>query len=465
MEMTLSNCIIYGTNDDVENAAAKSDNLNLLDEYGYPPLVETCIADDFEKAQILIKYKADPNLKDITGRTALHWAAENNNYAICELLLENGAHTNIPNIASEPPLVKPLLRNHEKIVELLLEYDADPVFARDYINTKLLGHRFELIGSADIATPKDTFSEVDYEGFYFEFSLDVIQHSLNEYANNFAARNLRHLFYQLYIIQGAIVNAAKMSRFDHYLIDINQHRKNIDPLFDAPTLVLPISQEAHALTIIKHQNLLAIVDRAEHDAQNDAIPIYYINKPSRLTNDLLCELIYKKQKLDLYHKVLPQELGLQKVAELPINAQIIGNCSWANVEAVVPTLFFMLEMHRANDAQQIDALIADALELYHRWREWDKSRALQYAFTHFPTARPARKASLAAVLGGILFQRCSAKNPDDVERAKRIIPLLKTKGYEYILDSYHAMYSQQHKTKAGKNLEELLRIYALEEEL
>ena len=418
---SLSDCIIYGSTQDVAVALAKMDNLNYLDEYGYTPLIETCVANEIDKATLLLDKQADPNMLDITGRSPLHWAAENSNLELCEKLLAAGANVNAYNIASEPIIVKPLLRRQDALKELFIQHGASLSFAYDYINTKLLGHRFELIGSADIVDPNNVFTEVDYEGFYFEFSLNVIQHSLFEYAHNFASRSLRHLASDVDTICNALRNAASLSQYDQYLIDVNQHKDVINTLLKHEPLVIPISQEGHALTMVKQGNLFAIIDRAHRDAQHDVVEIYYMNSASRLSNALLTELIYKKQHVQAIHNSIPSILNLQKFAEIPIHAQIMGNCSWANVEAVIPTLYTLIHLN-SDKTHNTDGIIEDALELYQRWREWDKSRALQFAMQNFPSASPARKASIAAVLAGILFQRCSADSPEDVARAKKILP-------------------------------------------
>ena len=68
-------------------------------------------------------------------------------------------------------------------------------------------------------------------------------------------------------------------------------------------------------------------------------------------------------------------------------------------------------------------LANDSLELLHRWQSWDIARSLQFFIRKFRSARAARKVSIAAVLAGILFQTCSADNPEHIKRAKRIISI------------------------------------------
>lgn len=460
--MTLSDCIIYESTAALAAMLEQVKDVSYVDEYGYTPLIETAIANQVDKGKLLIEKGADVDQKDTTGRTALHWAAQNNNVEFCQALLEAGADPNLYGISGESALVKPILRHHEQLKTLFARFGASFIFANDYINAKLLGHRFELIGSVDIADTRNMYTEIDYEGFYFEFSLDLIRDSLMNYQNNFAARGITPWFEHINVLLDAFGRATRLLHYDHYLIDYTQHIEVINRLLNSNPLVIPVSQEGHAITMVKCGDYFSIIDRAKHDAQNDTIPIYKITKPAAITNEVLCELIYRKQQLDWFHKVLPIEFGLKQVATIPMHAQIIGNCSWANVEAVVPVLFIMLELSYGKRHTREEDIMTDAMELFQRWREWDRERALQFCMQSFGLADPARRASKAAILAGILFQRCPANHPEGVERAKRILSLIYNNEFRYLIDSYKTYYLHRTRTKAGENFEELLRLYSLE---
>lgn len=463
--MNLSDIIIYGQLEDVQHYVERTDNLNYLDEYGYTPLIEAIIIDDIKKVEVLLKAGVDVNQKDITKRSALHWAVNNNNLKISKLLLQHGADPNAYHIAGEPVLVKPILRNENELKYLLVENGADFTFAADYINVKLLGHRFELVGSVDIIDTKNIFTEVDYEGFYLEFCLDLIAYSLFQFRQNYAARSIVAWFPLIDKICHALHQARQLVQYDHYLAKMNRQHESISAIFSKDPMIIPISQEGHAITMVKCGDLLAICDRALDSEPKNAVPIYYMNKPYHLTKEFTHDLVYKKQTISTVHTILKQQLGLQQIALLPLPDQVIGNCSWANVEAIIPAFMFMTQLNDPKNTASKEDKLADSKELFHRWRNWDTNRSLQFMLQSFKHASAARKASIAAVLAGILFQRCSAENPEHVERAKRIIKVLKTKGYEYVLQSYIQFYVQNKLTKAGENLMRLLKIYELEEEL
>ncbi len=82
----------------------------------------------------------------MTGQTALHWAVNNDNVEISRLLLQFGADPNAYSDNGQPVLFYPLLRHHQELIKLLSDKGANREFAQDYIQAKLLGHRFELKG-------------------------------------------------------------------------------------------------------------------------------------------------------------------------------------------------------------------------------------------------------------------------------------------------------------------------------
>lgn len=456
--MTLAKEIIYGSLERVESALRKEEHVNFIDEYGYTPLIEAAIVNDIEKARLIIQHKADLNWTDLTGGTALHWAVDNYNLKLCQLLLENGANPNAYTLAGQPALVKPILRNQADLKKLLIQHGANLTFALDFIYTKLIGHLFELISSADVVDSDGNFTQVEFEGFFLEFTVELVNHSFRDYRNNYAARSMRPTFRKLNQVIKALSRSAQLIKYQQYLTDISQHQEEINELLSTDPLIIPISQEGHAITVVKAGNLLAVCDRAKYQDKPEDIVIYYMNKPWKLTPEWMQDFIYKKQPLDIFHKVFPYELGLQPIASLPISPQQSGNCTWANVEACLPVLFYMLSVNDPRNKNDADPKQM-AMDLFYEWREWEKTRSLNFFMNEFHQASPARKASKAAVLGSVLFQCCLGQDKVSQERAMKIIPLLKTKGYEYVLQSYIEIYYNRKRTPVGEELLKLLDYY------
>ena len=92
--MSLSDQIIYGTPGTVADALSHIRDLDYLDDFGYTPLIQTAIVNNTEMAKLVLGSGADPNFADLTGRSALHWAVDNDNHDLVKLLLESGANAN-----------------------------------------------------------------------------------------------------------------------------------------------------------------------------------------------------------------------------------------------------------------------------------------------------------------------------------------------------------------------------------
>ncbi len=457
--MSLSHQIIYGTAATLSAVIDQVSDLDYLDEYGYTPLIQTAIVNNKEMATLLLERGADPNMADLTGRTALHWAVDNDNQELVKVLLEHKANPNGYTVASQPPLSRPILRHNNELKYLLCRFGADPTFANDYINMKLLGHRFELCGFVDIVDSAGKFTELSYEGFVLEFTLDVIYASLLEFKNNYAARHLSNEFNLIALLAEALERSIQLCRYQHYLMKAEENQQEIAYLLKQDLLILPIGQEGHAITVVRYGSFVAICDRAQQDnTDGPTVEIFYLNRPSKLTVELVISLLFKRQTLDHVKMTLQRELGLQSLSTLSLPAQLMGNCSWANVEAAIPAWFVLYGMqHPAHNS--VSAVSTErALRVYRQWREWDKERALQFCMQDFNDASAARKASKVTVLAAIFAQSCLASRRYDVERARRIFPFLCITGYEYVLHSYLRSYAKTDTSFIAKNLRQLIRL-------
>lgn len=457
--LTLADAIIAEQPEQVYEYLRSGYSANELDEYGFTPLIEAAIADHYEIAKILIDYGADVNLQDMSGGTALHWATENNNVKLAQLLLEHNANPNVYTFAGQPALVMPLLRRQNAIKELLLKSGADLEFAQDYINTKLLGHLFELVGTANIIDPDNHFVEVDFEGFYLEFSLAMIAESLAQFQNHFAAREMRRYEKMSQLIVSVINRAARLIKFQQYRVDLKRHRSSINALLQQEPLIIPVGYEGHAITFIKAGNILVKCDRREDSRLYDNVMFYQVGNLEVLTPEFISQLMYEKQSSEFINQDLPILLKLKPVTEIKVAAQISGNCSWANVEACIPALFFLLFSQAENAEQNISQYKNTALNYFHKWREWNKDRALNFCIQRFKEADPLRKACKAEILGAILFQTCKLEQTKDQARIEAIIDIFSTYEYQYILQNYIKAYCYEDMSDEGKSFMRLMQRY------
>lgn len=431
--------------------------LNTFDEYGFTYLVEACVADNIEIAQQLIQAGADVNLQDSTGNTPLHWACENNNLALCKLLLEHGANPNAYNFAAQPVLTMPLLRHQQPLKKLLLDANADVNFARDYINTKLLGHMYELIGTANLIAPDNNFVEVDFEGFFLEFSIGVIADSVKQYGRSFGARKFQQYKEIVNVIVATLERSAQLIKFLQYRTDLKQHTATINNLIHQEPLIIPVGYEGHAVTFVKLANILAHCDRREDTRQMDRVMFYNVHNMGAFTQDFIRDFIYAKKSDEFVNVGLKRLLNLQPITELHVEAQISGNCSWANVEATIPVLFFLLALSSAanQDMEQYKKL---AMNYFRQWREWNKDKALKFCIESFNEKDSIRNLCKAEVLAAILFQRCARlQNRADQERVEAILAVLLQPEYRQVLDNYVRVYCYESLGQEGRDFLQLIR--------
>lgn len=449
--MTIAQDIISRRMPEFDAYLREGASLDDIDEYGFTPLIECAITRQVAIAEQLIARKVDINKPDVTGRTPLHWAVDNNDLEMTRLLLSFGADPNAYTRNGLSVLVYPVLRGQDSIKQILYHHGAKLDFALDFIHGKLLGHRFELQGDVDIVNAAGEFIELDYEGFILEFTVAVVRDALRRFISSYSTRHLRDYFPLIHTIMDAFTDAGALLQLQHQPRHTEQHLKHIAALIKAPLLILPAASRGHALCFVKYHQWWAKIDRGENSLEEGSVNIYRVTRPEAFTVSFVQDFLYKKQNRRYFHHVINQQLGLMPIAQMPISAQISGNCSWANVQAVVPVAYAMQQLHSAEDLPSDTALF-----LYHEWVEWDKDRALDECIQRFYLASPARKASIAAMLGGVLFQACDHKNPQHLERAEKILTILNQSDYYYVLKSYLDAYCINRFTRKGNNLLKIL---------
>lgn len=455
--LSLADAIIQEDFDRVQQLIRAGEDVNALDIYGFRPLIEAAIVDNAEIIKFLLANGANPNLHDATGGSALHWAAENNNITLTKLLLSHHANPNAYNLAGQPVLVMPTLRRQSALRSVLVKAGANEAFSQDYINTKLLGHMYELIGNAMIISPDRKFVEVDFEGFYLEITVGLISDSLSQFQNHFAARQLRRYSGISQFIVEVMQRASQLIKYQQYRVDIKKYSTIIDELIEQDPVIIPVGYEGHAITFIRYGDIWVKCDRREDSRLYDNVMFYRVGNPQNLTTEFIKNLMYVKQSDQFINTQIDRILGLTPITELKVEAQISGNCSWANVEATIPALFFLVLMQFNKDSQSISYFKTLALNYFHRWREWNKDRALHYCINSFEQSDPIHKACKAEILAAILFQRCDVSKATDYERMEMILSLLLKSPYEYLLKNYLRIYYYEGFTEKGKRFFELLK--------
>jgi hypothetical protein len=449
--MTIANDIIRGIEPDYDGYLRAGQLLDDMDEYGFTPLIESIITHQPHITQELIRRGVDINKPDVVGRTALHWAVDQHELPLCRFLLKHVANPNAYDRNGLSILVYPVLRDQHELKHVLYQHGANLDFALDFISTKLIGHRFELKGVCDIVNPAGEFIELDYEGFILEFTVAVVKDSLRRFTSSYSTRHLRDQFSIVHRIVDGFMVADELLTFQHQTQLTAAHWARIEQLMQSPLFILPAASRGHALCFVRCGPWWAKIDRGENSQKEGSVVIYKITKPQALTPRFLQDFLYKRQPRSYFHHTINQLLGLQTVHQLPVSAQITGNCSWANVQAVVPAVYALLQLQAGVpfDAQP-------PMALFNAWLTWDQDRALDEIIQRYYLANSLRRASIAGMLAAVLFQACDASNPTHLARAEKILTIVALPENYYILQSYLTHYCVKRLTRRGNNFLKLL---------
>lgn len=454
--MTIANDIISYRTPNIDQYLAEGVLLEDFDEYGFTPLIETAITRQPKTAKLLLEKGAKIDTPDSTGRTALFWAVDNDDLELAQLLLKNRANPNSYTRAGMPLLVNPVLRGQANLKQLLYQFGAKVDFALDYIYAKLIGHRYELKGMVDIVNHQDEFVEINYEGFILEFSVALIKQALQRFTTSFSTRQYRAKFSLIRPLIDALGLADKLLYLQRQSPLIKLDLVQLQQCLLAPMLVLPAASEGHAIGFIRYNNYLAKIDRGEQALREGSVNIYKITRPENFDVAFLRDFLFQKQPQSFFHQDVNQRLGLQLITQMAVPRQIVGNCSWANMQALFPVAYvFMTEQITNTEVHR------EALDLFNVWVEWDKDRALDECIQRFEGAGRLRQATYATIIGAVLFQSCNADNPKHLERAEKILKILTKPDFEYVLQSYYSVYCTQSLTRLGNNLLKILELVGI----
>ena len=109
----------YRKNNEVASyLAEKVSNINENSQYG-TALMAAVVKDNTEMVKVLLEQKANPNLQDQNGTTALHYAVMFQLEDIVKLLVDNDAKSNIEDNKGFTPKDYALKYNNEQINSIL----------------------------------------------------------------------------------------------------------------------------------------------------------------------------------------------------------------------------------------------------------------------------------------------------------------------------------------------------------
>jgi ankyrin repeat protein len=461
--MALAEIIIYDTDENAVAAVKAGADINEKDRFGFRPLIQAVICRKFKTLQALIEAGADLEQADFINRTALQWAVDRSEIECCKMLLAAGANPNHYSADGQPILANPILRQQLDLVELFINYHANYQFAQDYISAKLLGHRFELTGEADIVSPDGSFIPLSFEGFNLEFSTGLIRRSLHNFLNSIPGQKFAAEYdAKLQRVLQALKNAAQLAEFAKHK-DKSQFAATLDTILESDLLLLPVAYEGHAITFVRHGNLWAKCDRGVGVVANTVV-VSELGNPYQANKEFYKKLLYENKTKEFIVDEVPRDLDLKLLITLPTRHQISGNCSWANVETSIPTMLYLLSYNPQvhTSLRELTALQKEIYVFYKAWVDWDQDTALEESIEDFEAADHKRRLSKAIILGGILVQRLDPNRSNHVARAKKILSILTQPDYVFILDNYCRIYNNARSGKAGMRVQRLFKLCGLD---
>jgi hypothetical protein len=124
---------------DYLNAAFDFIDMDVRDDTGFTPLILSIKKRDINAVNTLIKQGASVDLSNMYDMrdSPLHYAVNQGDFTIVELLITYRVNVNTANIEGMTPLMYSCQSNNPGIIEYLLENGADPIIRDNYNNSSL----------------------------------------------------------------------------------------------------------------------------------------------------------------------------------------------------------------------------------------------------------------------------------------------------------------------------------------
>lgn len=386
--MSLSKEIIENNNQNLARRLELGANSSEYDPYGYNPLIISIMTDNVEAFDLLVSYGADINQVDVYGHSPMQWAVRCENHTLIKRLCKHKATIQSTTMEQEPLLAYPLLRKQKEIVKTLKSYGCKVSPAEDYILHKSLGHYFELHGLGLYKNHNNILTLFEYQGFKLEFALTQLYYHWQLYKDD------NHW------ITKVIHNAVKIRTMK--TLYRNKHQEPIKAWLESINF-FPIAFEGHAISVCHSARYLAVIDRSHGPHQ--PLEVYKIQHPPSV--ELSQEILFSRKD----RKFIPNliyTLGGELLHSYSLPRQVIGNCTWANLEVAPAVLELLKALENRESFNQMK--IDSHLKLWRTWSQefifksallkaatldGDRQKALVYTLTHILTHSDLSKEMVA----------------------------------------------------------------------
>jgi hypothetical protein len=272
------------------------------------------------------------------------------------------------------------LKKDQALMEVLVKNGTDRTCAEDYILIKSLGHHFELEGFGLYKNYNLLISLVDYQGFRLEFSVSHLHRQLESHisAGKWPSPHAEEIL-------EALRKAEKM-RFLKKALPSEQEAGFLEYL--GRVNFIPMAFDGHAVCLVYSPNFVACCDRSQ--GQKNTTVIYKMTQS--LTPDQVSLFLYSKKNREFWTN-LPSMLGWTAIASVAIPFQVVGNCSWANIEPAPILLEALIELEHGQDPNS-----KIWLENWAQWSNWNKNNLIQQALVRTAQLKGDRRTALLLTL-------------------------------------------------------------------
>ena len=146
---------------------------SVINTYGDTIFHDACKTENEDIIKLLLKYKADPNIKGINGYSALRNAVNNEDVYLVKLLLEYGADPNTRDTVAKITPIMYLDSYNLDIADALLDYGAD-IDAQDELGNTALHYA--------VSTGPNRMGDYDFVKYLLEHGANIsIKNKKGEY--------------------------------------------------------------------------------------------------------------------------------------------------------------------------------------------------------------------------------------------------------------------------------------------
>jgi ankyrin repeat protein len=376
-------------------------NLNLLNCDQESPLLIATLNNDISFVQSFLELGANPNLLDSKGITCLNYAKSQ---SICEILLKFKADPNIKEEESgnTPLHIAVLNQRDEQLINCLLNKGADAWALNNVGNTprtlifsvdKIARKSYELLKEKDrgLAESRIMFSLM---GGRFSLKGPLFEGIIN---SSFCFNELARTF-SLYLESLSSPVEQSLKEIPPLFAEAASQKGNIDyflqRISDKKLTVIPLEWEEHAISLVIFDKFICqnnsgamcedrpgIIISEIQDMSNIHVALAQLMKanydgtkcPVGMSRKEVIEKI-KAEKINCFNNIMKSTLNLKELYYLPVT-QNSGNCGSKSAKMAFRSAMILLRLQK-DPERKIQDIVAQINPINAEWVKFDAFNAL-----------------------------------------------------------------------------------------